>query len=52
MTIPRPPIQLILDLPMPGRGEASCSVREVEVVTASAEPESAARTVDLMGGDL
>ena len=39
----------MLDLPMPGRGEASCSdVREVEVATARPEPESPARTIDLM----
>ena len=48
MTTPRPPIQLMLDLPMPGRGEASRSdVREVEVATARSEPESPARTIDL-----
>ena len=49
MTTPRPPIQLMLDLPMPGRGEASRpDAREVEVVTARSEPESPARTIDLM----
>src|SRR5512142_442711 len=49
MTTPRPPIQLMLDLPIPGRGEASRpDVREVEVVTAMSEPESPARTSDLM----
>ena len=49
MITPRPPIQLMLDLPMPGRGEASRpDVREVEVVTARPEPESPARTVELM----
>ena len=48
MTTQRPPIQLMLDLPMPGRGEASRSdVREVEVATARSEPESPARTIDL-----
>ena len=49
MTTPRPPIQLMLDLPMPGRGEASRpDAREVEVVTARSEPESPARTTELM----
>ena len=48
MTTQRPPIQLMLDLPMSGRGEASRSdVREVEVATARSEPESPARTIDL-----
>ena len=36
MTTKRPPSQLTLDLPMPGRGEASRQlVREVEVVMAT-----------------
>ena len=38
-----------LDLPMPGRGEASRQLaREVEVVTATTEPESPASTKHLM----
>src|SRR6201995_1497281 len=49
MTTPRPPFQLILDLPMPGRGEAPRPLaREVEVATATSEPESPAPTVNLM----
>ena len=49
MTTPRPPIQFMLDLPMPGRGEASRpDAREVEVVTATSEPESPAPTAELM----
>jgi RNA-directed DNA polymerase len=49
MITPRPPIQLMLDLPMPDRGEASRpDAREVEVVTARSEPESPARTTELM----
>src|ERR1700745_3057390 len=49
MITPRPPIQLMLDLPMPGRGEASRpEAGEVEVGTARAEPESPARTTELM----
>ena len=49
MTTPRPPIQLMLDLPIPDRGEASRpDAREVEVVTARSEPESPARTIELM----
>ena len=49
MTASRPPYQLELDLPMPGRGEAPRrDVREVEVVTATAEPESPASTEHLM----
>jgi RNA-directed DNA polymerase len=49
MTTPRPPIQLLLDLPMPGRGEAPRpDAREVEVVTATTGPESPARDEDLM----
>jgi RNA-directed DNA polymerase len=49
MTTKRPPPQLELDLPMPGRGEAPCPVvREVEVATASSEPESPASTKHLM----
>src|SRR3954468_12505573 len=49
MTTARPPIQLMLDLPMPGRGEAPRPPsQEVEVVTAIAEPERPAQTADLM----
>ena len=49
MTTKRPPSQLTLDLPMPGRGEASRQLaREVEVVTATTEPESPASTKHLM----
>ena len=49
MTTPRPPIQLMLDLPIPGRGEAPRPLaQEVEVVTAMAEPERPAQTADLM----
>jgi RNA-directed DNA polymerase len=49
MTTKRPPTQLTLDLPMPGRGEASRQLaREVEVVTATTEPESPASTKHLM----
>src|ERR1700719_2202316 len=49
MTTTRPPFQLTLDLPMPGRGEASRQLaREVEVVTATTEPESPASTKHLM----
>jgi RNA-directed DNA polymerase len=49
MTTPRPPIQLMLDLPMPGRGEAPRPLaQEVEVATAMAEPERPAQTADLM----
>ena len=49
MTTPRPPIQLTLDLPMLGRGEAPCpDVREVEVATATPGPERPAQTADLM----
>src|SRR3954467_12728353 len=49
MTTPRPPIQLMLDLPMPGRGEAPRSLaQEVEVATAIAEPERPAQTAYLM----
>src|SRR4051794_33079119 len=49
MTTARPPIQLMLDLPMPGRGEAPRPLaQEVEVVTAMAEPERPAQTADLM----
>src|SRR5271155_3774239 len=45
----RPPYQLELDLPIPGRGEAPRrEVREVEVVKATAEPESPASTQHLM----
>ena len=49
MTTKRPPSQLTLDLPMPGRGEALRQLaREVEVVTAMTEPESPASTKHLM----
>ena len=49
MTATRPPQQLELDLPMPGRGEAPRLDRqEVEAVTATAEPESPASTEHLM----
>src|SRR6201981_5061 len=49
MTATRPPYQLELDLPMPGRGEAPRLVwQEVEAVTATAERESPAPTEHLM----
>ena len=49
MTKSRPPYQLELALPMPGRGEAPRLDRqEVEAVTAMAEPESPASTAHLM----
>src|SRR5947207_4479878 len=49
MTATRPPYQLELDLPMPGRGEAPrLDWQEVEAVTAPAEPESPASTAHLM----
>src|SRR5437016_5815525 len=49
MTATRPPYQLELDLPMPGRGEASrLDWQEVEAVTATAERESPAPTEHLM----
>ena len=49
MTTPRPPFQLTLDLPMPGRGEAPRPLaREVEVATATSEPERPALTANLM----
>jgi RNA-directed DNA polymerase len=49
MTTWRPPYQLELDLPMPGRGEAPRrEAQEVEAVTASAERESPASTEHLM----
>src|SRR6266496_1326154 len=49
MTASRPPYQLELDLPMPGRGEAPRrETQEVEAVTASAERESPASTEHLM----
>ena len=44
----RPPHQLELDLPIPGRGEAPRREREVEVVKATAKPESPASTQHLM----
>jgi hypothetical protein len=44
MTTPRPPIQLLLDLPMPGRGDAPRpDAREVEVATATTGLEGPAR---------
>src|SRR6267378_4489767 len=50
MTATRPPYQLELVLPMPGRGEAPRrDAQEVEAVTATAEPESPASTAHLMG---
>jgi hypothetical protein len=49
MTTPRPPFQFTLDLPMPGRSEAPRPLaREVEVATATSEPESPAPTANLM----
>jgi RNA-directed DNA polymerase len=49
MTATRPPYQLELDLPMPGRGEAArLDWQEVEAVTATAERESPAPTEHLM----
>jgi RNA-directed DNA polymerase len=49
MTKWRPPYQLELTLPIPGRGEAPCpDGQEVEAVTATAEPESSASTAHLM----
>ena len=49
MTKSRPPYQLELALPIPGRGEAPRLDRqEVEAVTATAEPESPASTEHLM----
>jgi len=49
MTTSRPPNQLELTLPVPGRGEASCQdAQEVEVVRSSAESESPACTEHLM----
>jgi RNA-directed DNA polymerase len=49
MTATRPPYQLELDLPMPGRGEAPrLDWQEVEAVTATAERESPAPTEHLM----
>lgn len=49
MTTVRPPHQLELALPMPVGGEAPrLALQEVEVVTATNEPESPASTVHLM----
>src|ERR1700746_2732823 len=49
MTAARPPYQLELVLPMPGRGEAPRrAAQEIEAVTAMAEPESPASTAHLM----
>src|SRR5438874_7400142 len=49
MTATRPPYQLELDLPMPGRGEASrLDWQEVEAVTATAERETPRHTEHLM----
>jgi RNA-directed DNA polymerase len=49
MTAMRPPYQLELALPRPGRSEAPCrDAREVEAVTATVEPESPASTEHLM----
>src|SRR6267143_7052764 len=49
MTKSRPPYQLELALPMPGRGEAPRpGMQEVEAVTATAEPENPASTAHLM----
>ena len=49
MTTKRPPSQLTLDLPIPGRGEASRpAVREVEAATATIEHESPASAKHLM----
>lgn len=49
MTTPRPPYQLELALPRPGRGEAPRrDAQEVEVAPATAEPESPASTEHLM----
>ena len=49
MTTKRPPYQLELDLPMPGRGEAPRrDAQEVEVIMATGESESPASTEHLM----
>ena len=49
MTAVRPPYQLELALPTPGRGEAPRhDVQEVETITATAEPESPASTAHLL----
>ncbi len=49
MTTSRPPIQLMLDLPEPGRGEAPHLMgREAEAVVATPGPESPASTGSLM----
>src|SRR5438046_10103954 len=49
MTATRPPYQLELDLPMPGRGEAPrLDWQEVEAVTATTERERPAPTEHLM----
>ena len=53
MTATRPPHQLELDLPMPGRGEAArLDWQEVEAVTAMAELENPAPTEASHGGNL
>ena len=49
MTAKRPPYQLELALPLPGRGEAPRrDAQEVEAAPAAAEPESPASTAFLM----
>jgi RNA-directed DNA polymerase len=49
MTTPRPPIQLLLDLPIPSRGEAPRpDAREDEAATATTGPESPAHDEHLM----
>ena len=49
MTTKRPPSQLELDLPTPGRGEAPRpAVQEAEVIAARSEPENPAFTTFLM----
>jgi len=49
MTTKRPPSQLELDLPIPGRGEVPRpAAREVEAVTSTPEPESPVSMAHLM----